>query len=384
MPIAVAVALAAGAVGWVVLRRTPSSTSSGSDPIVYPTSRAGSVEVKGAPPFDAGVATPAGTDPFVVRYRVLEAGVPAPHESEETVTVQPPFDVRAERTIAGKADVVEITRLGRRWSQQGDAPPLNLEVPPAWAPAIPVRSAALIDAVGGGVMQRREVRDVAGRRCQVYRSGERLTADHLTVPSPSAHVDSCVDGSGIIVEEVVVTDGHPTTRRLALEVEHGATVGDTTFAIPEGPVLDAPSGGGVTKATDPNARPVGTSYELASPPAGFARVGRYQVIPPQPENFTDPQRAGYRRAATTDVFASAGDVLVIEQGGTLEGHDAFAGDPPGKAVDVAPVGAGEAYFSGTGAEVRVKLGGGRYLRVMGTLPLAALVAAAKSLTTVEG
>jgi hypothetical protein len=382
VPIAVAVVLVAGAVGWVVLRR--SSPPSGTDPIVYPTSRAGSVEVKGAPPLDAGVAIPAGTDPFVVRYQVVDAGVPAPHESEETVTVRPPFDVRAERTVEGKIDVVEITTLGRRWSQQGEAPPVNLELPPAWAPPIPVRASALADAVAGGVLQRREVRAVAGRQCQVFRSGERMTAERLTAPGSSSHVDSCVDDRGIVLEEVVVTEGRPTTRRLAVDVQVGAVPADAAFAIPEGPVLDAASGGGVTKATDPNARPVGRSYEPSPLPAGFASVGRFQVIPPQPENFSDPQRAGYRRAAITDVFQNGGDVLVIEQGGTLEGHDAFAGQAAGKAVDVAPLGPGEAYFSGTGAEVRVKLGGGRYVRVMGTLPLASLLAVAKSLTPVDG
>jgi hypothetical protein len=384
VPIAVAVAvLAAGAAGWYVIRRSPSPRSEGAA-IVYPTSRAGSVEVKDAPPLDAGVAPPAGVDPFVVRYRVVDAGVPALHESEETVTVRPPFDVRAERTIAGAADVVEITTLGRRWTKQAEAAPLNIELPPMWAPPVPVRASALADAIAGGVLERREGREVAGRRCQVFRSGERMTADRLTTPSPASHVDTCVDASGIVLEEVVVTDGRPTTRRLAIGVQAGAVVGDDAFAIPDGPVLAPQDGGGVTKPADPNARPVGASYELATPPDGFARVGRFVVVPPQPENFTNPQRAGYRRAATTDVYASGGDVVVFEQGGTLEGSDAFEGQAAGKPVDTDPLPAGQAYFSGSGAEVRIRLGGGRYLRVMGTLPLAALVDLAKSLIAVEG
>jgi hypothetical protein len=382
VPIVVAVALAAGAAGFVVLRRSsPAPTGAR---IVYPTDRAGSVELKGAAPVEAGVEAPAGTDPFVIRYRVVDAGVPDVHVSDETVTVRPPFDVRAVRKIDGKTDVVEITTLGRRWSQQGEATPLNVELPPAWAPPIPVRASALADAVAGGVLERREVREVAGRRCQVFRSGERMTAEHLSPPSAATHVDSCVDADGIVLEEVVVTDGQPSTRRLAVETQFGATLPAEAFVIPDGPVLDAKSGGGVTKPADPAVRLPGTLYEPASLPAGFARVNRYNVIPPQPENFNDPQRSGYRRAAVTDVFVSGGDVIVIEQGGTLEGRDAFEGQAAGEAIDVAPLGPGEAYFSGTGAEVRVKLAGGRYLRLMGTVPLSALVEAAKSLTAVQG
>jgi len=253
-------------------------------------------------------------------------------------------------------------------------------VPPAVA-ADDVRFRAIVDDVLEAGVERRERREVLGRPCQVYRSLTGLLG-RMTAPAADDHVDSCVDESGLVLEHVEVFEGEIASRRIAVEIEEDAPLDDDLFATGEATIPVREGGGGVRRLV-PGSRPPGTFWELPSPPAGFEAMGRYSVVPPQPENFGDPARIAFRRAGVADVWVRGPDVLVIDQGGTLQGAAPFEMAPDTPRIDVGALGEAEVVLTGTGAEVRVLLPGGRYVQAYGTLPVEDMVAELGRLVSVE-
>ena len=93
-----------------------------------------------------------------------------------------------------------------------------------------------------------------------------------------------------------------------------------------------------TRPVDPATTPIGEFWVLDQPPEGFTLVGRYAVVPPQPENFTDPLREGFRRAGVVDAFRSGPDLFVIERGATLRAQPPWEPDPTRDDVTIASLG----------------------------------------------
>src|SRR5207247_7133823 len=94
----------------------------------------------------------------------------------------------------------------------------SLAQTPGSLPGGDVRAGPVLeDALGAGVIERREQREVAGRRCQVYRSKDTAAGATLAPATDPTrqHADTCIDEAGVVLEEVVVTDGHQSRRRLA-------------------------------------------------------------------------------------------------------------------------------------------------------------------------
>ena len=305
----------------------------------------------------------AGPASYRIEYRVEGQSV-----STETVTVVRPF---ASSVVT--AGSVRTTDLGR--IALGEQ---VLAHPPNGTTADVRVSAVLDDAEAAGLLERREIREILGRRCQVLRSGRPLREGPLQPPTARTYSDACVDESGLVLEEVLVTDGERDLRRVAVAVELDVEL-DTAGLAERDTTVPADQGGGAVRPVRADDDLPPPELVLRPPPAGFRSLGHYLVVPPRGQ---DPFLGGEGRAATAEVFVRGIDVVVVEQGGTLLGTAAFP-EPAGNraAVDLGEIGEGEAVLSAQVNEVRRDLGGGRFVRISGTLPIADLAAIARSLTT---
>lgn len=390
--VVLAVALVAGV---LVLRGGDGDDDAGTHPSPDHTQaigRDGSVDVgdgQASRPIEI-VRSPAS---FRITYRLEELGTGgrSVDVSTDVVSVRRPWESRLDTKKGAPpgGDVLssQVAAFARRSTvpEAGNGEPSTLELAPA-IPASDVRAApVLAAALEHGVVERREVREVAGRRCQVYRSGASLAATVYTKPTDDEYGDTCVDEAGLVLEEVLVFAGRATFRRVATTVEEDVALTDDLFAV-QGGSIAVRDGGGRVRRLQEDSFPPGEVLVLPAPPEGFTHQGRYSVVPAQPENFgDDPTRAANRRAGTVDVWVHGIDVLVLDQGGTLYGAEPFTIDPTRPAVDLGGVaGTGELLLGGLGAEVRSLRGNGKYVRVYGTLTPDELVDVARSLQVIQG
>jgi hypothetical protein len=336
--------------------------------------------------FDFGVAPSA----YRVDYRVEGLGGDDVVTTSDRLYVSRPFASRLDSYDGpgpeGEPSSVQVSGLGavRAESASGEV----VVVAAAPGPGISdVRvSAALDDALADGRVELRERRRVLGRDCQVVRTAFGLDTGDLERPAdPSTYADTCIDADGIVLEEVVVDDGRPLLRRVAIDVEIGPELDEELFETGE-TTVPIESGGGFFAELAPGSRPpAATFYDAGDGPARFAHVGRYAVVPPQAENFTDVTRRGQRLTFVSDVFVDGDDLVVLDQGGTLGNADPFPG-LRGVPVDVDVQGAGEAVltYGRGGPIVIVRLPEGRFLRARGTGEPEVLLELLASLEPVEG
>ena len=378
--VAVAVVVVAAVAAVVVIG--PGRDGDSSAPSSRPTiGRAGSEIVDGSGAVDIARSLAS----YRITYRVEQLEVDGVSTTTDTVTVRRPWESRLE---TAPETSVQIGAFGRRLTLGSDGAPSLLELPPAIPPS-DVRIAGVLEAaLDAGLVTRREVRRVAGRLCQVVRSAGLVNAAVYRPPAARDYGDSCVDDAGLVLEEVLVVNGSAGYRRIATAVEENVTVEEpATFAV-DGTPLDVRTGGGSTRRLKDGSAPPGEVLVLpaAALPAGFVHQGRYSVVPPQPENFApdDPTREAFRRAGIVDVWVNGVDVLLLDQGGTLRAEAPFVVDEASPKADLGSFGQGEVRIGGLGAEVRVLLDAGRYLRVAGTIPPDQLAAVARSLVRTEG
>jgi len=332
-------------------------------------------------------------------YRLEEETGANMRVSTDKVWVRRPFDSVLE-TWSGpppgnELQVRQLATFTRRTNGE-----VTLELPPTM-PASDVRVLGVLDAaLAHGALVRRGVqKEIAGRRCEVYRSFQLLSAPVLRPPDERGeeYGDSCVDEAGLVLEEVLVDGGDQLARRVAVSVEEDVALGDELFPV-KARTVEVAQGGGRVRPLVPGNRPPGEFFELdggsdaaagSVPFEGFVAQGRWSVVPPQPENFVDVQddiQAPLRqRAAVTDVFVRGVDVVLIEQGGTRGGAPPYTPDEDAPRIDLGPVfGEGEVVLSAQEVAVRVQLPGGRYVRVAGTLTPPELAAVAKRLVSQPG
>jgi hypothetical protein len=344
--------------------------------------RAGSTELAAGQPL-AISDEPAGYD---VVYRVERKVGSDVTVSTDHLSVLRPFSSRVESRRGPPPGhdrtSLAIGALGRNENSSPSGAPLTIELPPAVAPADVRLSTVVQDALDQGVLQRRERRRVAGRVCQVFRSGGLFASGALTPATATAAADTCVDANGIVLEEVLRGGGVTQLRRVAVAVrEQHPPAAD--FAVTGSPLAVA-DGGGSTRAVDPTSSPPGPFWQLDAPPDGFTLAGRFAVVPPQPENYSDPLSSGAKVASITDVFIRGADAVFVDRGSTLQGSEPFTFDPAHRTVDLGPLGRGEIILSARGAEVRALTGVGGFVRVYGTLPVAQLADVARRLRQVDG
>jgi len=175
-----------------------------------------------------------------------------------------------------------------------------------------------------------------------------------------------------VLEEVTSDGGQVVLVRTAVLV---AEVDAPAELFATGPVSAPPDlGGGATTPADPATAPEGRVWDLpdAAVPEGFEPVGRFSVVPAQPERLGEGGDRDSIIAGIADVWATDVDVLVVYQGRTLGGAAPFAPVEFAASADL-PLGAGELLLSALGSEVRVALPEGRFVHVFGSVPPAVLL-----------
>lgn len=397
----------------------------GNDEVAFePLVRRGSREVAAPVPF----AIADEPDGYRIVYRIQEIGLPV---RSEVVEVARPFDARttgySDDDGAGSAGSLQEVTLGRIAvgfdvdhdhadddvdhehtdddDEDDDHSHVDEQAPgPAGAPTPQQRTVLAVGPLVAGpdlrlapvldaalardLIEPREQREVLGRRCQVYRFPSSISGGVLgSASEPGEYADACFDETGLLLEEWWVVDGDAIRHRLALGVEEGAPAGlasdladlpDLATSIP------VDQGGGSIRRMAPDSAPPGPFFVPQQPPAGFQYVGRYSVVPPQAEAFTDPEQRDYIITSTADVWRRGIDLLVLDQGGTLGGVKPFEPAEQGTPVDLGPLGSGEALIGLGGNEVRVVRDPGDFVRVYGTLPTSELAAFAATLVETAG
>lgn len=350
--------------------------------------RDGSTELTAATPLD--ISEPPSA--YRIEYQVEDWAGGTRVTSTDRITVERPYRGRVE-VQAGGSDAVSsltVTAFGRVSFKGPDAQPLLVNTGPALA-AFDLRvDPVLADAEQRGLLVRRERRKVLGQPCQVIRTRDPITAGALgsEPASGSEYTDSCIGSHGLVLEEVWVTGGKLLRRRLATDLELDPEIAEESFAA-FGRHLEPREGGGSLRPVAPATFPSGAVFwhDLVVP-EGFEFRGRYAVVPPQRSEATEVEAldqnpfaasASDRVGAVTDVWERGIDVLILEQGGTADRSKVFELEPGAPTVGVPELGTGQLILDGRFSEIRFPLTGGRYLRLLGTVPIEQLEDAATSL-----
>lgn len=354
-----------------------------------PADSAGTIGRDGSALVDPAPRAALGIEREPISYRIVyRAEAPGDDgllTTTDDLVVRRPFDsVLRSYTgdrVAGEPRSITAASFGRLLLAGPNRDDLVLAESPAVSPSDVRFGPVVDDALSRDLVELRERREVLGRACQVYRSGEPLGTGAIEPPTVEKHTDTCVDAAGLVLEELLTVQGEILFRRIAIEVEEGVE-------LPEDPVsseaepMDLNRGGGSVLRMSEGSRTPGEFWQLPRPPRGFRDCGRFNVIPPQPENAADPLREGLLRSATVDVWTDGPDVLLLEQGGTLGGTHPF--ELSGPSIELGGLGTGDFVLGTHGTRVRALIGGGRYVQVQGTLPLEDLVSLARSLEPGEG
>ena len=208
------------------------------------------------------------------------------------------------------------------------------------------------------------------RPCQVWRSGQLLSASQLTKPTDEEHTDTLrrrgghrARGGARPRRRDRCRGGSPPRSRRSRRST--TTLFVTGFPDPRGRRRRG------ARAADGRrvCRRASSSSSIRRPmPAGFERLGRFNVIPSQPENFTDPTRAE-RPGDELRRRLRAGRRLRRRRPGRARcgGVEPFAVDPAAPKMDLGRFGAGELRLGALGVEIRALRSGGRFVRLRGTL-----------------
>jgi hypothetical protein len=327
---------------------------------------------------------------YHVTYAVSTPKLPT---TAEQLWVRRPFDsidITYADAPPGTTPTLKLGyRLGVQVLQAAGAQAAMLKVPAAAAPQDLRPDVTVPAALHNHRLRLLSAQVVAGRRCEVFRSAAPLRGRPLpTMRSQSSYVDTCIDADGIILRETQVSSGHVVLDRKAVAVQVGASAVDGAPLDLTGTPTPFDSGGGAFTALTFGSRPPGGSWALTHPPAGFTHVGRYAVVPPQPQLFGQGGQGtgamGLPGALVTemdDVFTRGSDVVVLQQGSTINGAP-FTPPANGIAVDLGPLGSGQLLLAGNVTAVVAEPGNGKkFVRLSGTLPADALVTLMRSLTT---
>jgi hypothetical protein len=242
----------------------------------------------------------------------------------EEIRVRRPFDGRVVSALGetGIADPeLDVRSTMGRYADAtatGDLPSVAEGIPATALGDLRV-DGVLEDLVRLGLFEPRERREVLGRECQVYRTGQALETLLLARPTEEDHADVCIDASGILLEQVAVVAGEAQVYEIATELEVGATIGDDVFAI-DGEPVPVVDGGSELEAIDPDVAPTAGYWSFPEVPAGYAHVGRFRlrsaVASEEPVATSTTIGVTPVDAVETyvDVFVDGASFLVLQQG----------------------------------------------------------------------
>jgi hypothetical protein len=320
--------------------------------------------------------TPPGRVPgsYRIAYRVEVGSGKDRTVSFDTVTVRRPFDAMSVVRARGQELSRSVSTFGRS-SFRGS----SVAVPPGPA-SFDLRPDVLMGDPRGRIAAAGSA-EVAGRRCRRLRiAGEPTTASLGRIAGTvRSYSEVCVDDDGLVLSSERIEDGRRQSLRRATSVDATSVdQGDVEGFDVRAPQGDPRQVGSVKELEETSRLPGSTFWELSSAPDGFARKGRYAVVPPAQEGFSDPIRRGSITAFVSEVWTKGPDVFVIEQGAT-QGSSPFAADRNATRVDVGDLGRGELRLGLRESEVRVRTTDVRFVSVHGTLPPKRLLAIARSL-----
>ena len=350
----------------------------GSDDKPTAVTRVSSERVPGNPEplvHDGEVATT-----WRIRYRVASPGT----VQTEVVTVRAPFESHTDVTVGGAVSEAREAALGVAVTKQARGAIVGLAPVPEAAGFRP--GAVIPGALEHDLVERREQRTVADRRCQAYRTASVFSGATFATPTSSVdYVELCVDREGLLLELIETFESRVIRQRVAVDVRVGIDVTDAELrAFPHEQTIPPNQGGGSVRAVDPASQPVGPFFVLDTPPPGFTTAGRYEVIPPQPD-ISRPETRNSVVAAMSDVFVRDADMVVVERGARLDKTPPWELDDRFPDVELGPaLGTGEFLAGTSGGEIRALLPSGRFVRVYGTVSLDVLVDTARALRPTDG
>ena len=329
---------------------------------------------------------------YSVSYAVTTPGAST---TTERLWVRRPFDsvdiTYDGPSTASPPSLVVVNRLGVQVLKAMNAQAALLHVPAAVASA-DVRPDLVVPAAMRAHRMKVVGRaTVLGRSCEVLRTAVSLRAGPLPALRSGAYVDTCIDAAGIVLRETQVSGGRRVSDRRAVLVQTGAVaVADAPFDL-SGTPTPYDSGGGAFTPLTLTSRPPGSSWAMDKGPQGFRHIGRFAVVPPQPQlfgqggnGFGSMGMPGGLVTEMDDVFVRGVDVLVLQQGSTLNGAT-FAAPANSLDVDLGPLGGGQLLLAGNVATVVAEPGNHKgFVRLSGTLPADELVAVMRSLTKQSG
>lgn len=361
----------AGAGAWLLVR--------GDD---EPDLRAGSTALDETPAlFD--VADP--LDSYRIDYRVESHGGEDLVVTSDRLLVRRPFESRLETydgpAPEGRPSSIQVESFGALFAEGAGSDEVVVAVPPGPPGADTRVEVTLADALQDERFELGERREVLGRTCQIVRTATLLASGDLAQPSEQDRAETCIDEAGLVLEEVLYLEGSVLLRRVAIDLELDPGFDEDSFTT-GAQTVPVESGGGFLAETEPDSRQPGTFFE-SRVPRGFERRGRYVVIPPQQENFTDPLRRGNRLTFLSDVFVDGPSVVVLDQGGTFGGVDPFP-DRQGVELEIDGLGTVLLSYGRSGPTLLLPRDGGKFLRARGTVEPDVLVALLEGLEEVEG
>jgi hypothetical protein len=316
---------------------------------------------------------------YRVVYRVENLAGGDRTVSTDELWVRRPFSSRLETRAGpppgGDVSAVTISDFGLIASSGSNSEPLVLRVSPS-APNGDLRLNGVLDELvdDRGLRPRSDRDEIAGRACQVFRTGEPIGTGQLVTPTDEDYADVCIDAAGLVLSETWRVGGTILRRKVAVEVETDIALSDELFR-PDARVLAADAGGGEVIALEPTSRPPATFWELDSAPEGFTHQGRFLVRPPGAPVGAQTTTVT-KSEIVVDVYVAGADFVLVLQGSIDREPES---DPDDRRVRLGPLKEGRLHVDVFGANVLARPDAVRYVRVMGTIEPDRLVAIAAEL-----
>ncbi|TML63767.1 MAG: hypothetical protein E6G17_04550 [Actinobacteria bacterium] len=324
----------------------------------------------------APVAATARTRPLVYRvvYRVESLTDRPTRVSWEELTARRPFEVSnvtypSRATVGSTPQAGTLTSVDHLFLWRPD----GLHALSGRQPAVGTADQALLPvvraAVDRGLARPGATRVVAGRRCRDYRFLEPPAGPVKRLGS-AGHDELCLDADGFVLREAWTLHGRLVLRRTAVTVDLAPAgldaVLDTSTAQPAPPGVPS-----VLPATDRD------SWLPAPPaPAGFHLATHVRFVFTSFSQPNAPPQVLY--TSVVWAFTRRADLIVVEAGQTASLNLPWQASDPSRPARL-PLGRAASVIRSDGAELRVALAGGRWVRVRGTVSPDALASYAHRL-----
>jgi len=206
---------------------------------------------------------------------------------------------------------------------------------------------------------------IAGRTCHTFRLLEPPSGPIKPLKG-SDHDDMCIASGGLVLSESWTLKGNVAFSRRATKVSHDA------LPIPALANATTPSGQGTATS-----RVVQNPSSFLRSPVAPSRWHAQPVVELAIPTPNAPQMPAL--ASIVWAFSRGARTIFVEAGGPSGQVPWQTGDTVTRSVRLAGLGGATTAIRSDGAEIRVALSGGRWVRVRGTLPLRTLVRYAQQL-----